>query len=516
MMKPLLMGAETEYSMSGRLGNQKLSPEQVYDLLLPAIRRRHKWLRDLRSPLGLYLENGSRYYLDTGAHNEFCTPELTSPRQVACYDRVNERILLAARKDVMANHSSLEICITKNNINVGMPDEVAWGQHEAFTCWVPLQDAARQLIPHLVSRLPYASAGCLSANGSGMGFELSQRARHMTCATSLETTHNRAIFCMRAWKPSDVSTTGWTRTNLISKDSQRCSFGMYLSFGVTGLLFALINQGHQISYGVELQTPVKAMRQISLDPWLKTKVKMADGRHLTAIEIQRLYRDKAEKLIRTSEVPAWSAEVLDHWSTTLDQLEQDPFGLADRLDTYLKLAIIDHELSRAGYDWQQLRQALQILDDWRHHAPETTIRAILTEDSDRLDAREQMWFQTLPTSPRVKQLGLEALRFAVRLQALELHYHELGGLFDSLAAAGHVDPVVVTPEEVERAIHHAPPGGRADARGRRIRELSGTRVWRCEWQAIVNTSDSTWFDMRDPFSDKAELSKSALDGLDLF
>ena len=127
-----------------------------------------------------------------------------------------------------------------------------------------------------------------------------------------ETTDDRAIFCSRAWKPSDSSSNGWWRTNLICKDSQRCSYGMFLCYGVTSLLFALMNEGHRIGERAALRDPVRAMREISLDPWVKTKVLMVDGRQLTAVEIQRLYLDEAKSLINKGSGPEWAAEVVEH------------------------------------------------------------------------------------------------------------------------------------------------------------------------------------------------------------
>jgi hypothetical protein len=104
-----------------------------------------------------------------------------------------------------------------------------------------------------------------------------------------------------------------------------------------------------------------------------------------------------------------------------------------------------------------------------------------------------------------KAVGLERLRFAVRLQALELKYHELGGIFDQLSAMGLVDAVVVSPEDVERAIHNPPPGGRAEARSKSIAQFHG-QPWSSDWQYVINQNDEKWVDLRDPFANKQEVS----------
>jgi Pup-ligase protein len=503
--KPILMGGEVEYSMLSTSERTRRWSAECHDLMLNAIRDQHKWLPDIRASSGIYIDNGSRYYLDSGNHNELASPELSTPRQIAVYDRAGERILLRAMAAVQAEHAGIELRITKNNINFSLPNRATWGQHEAYTCWIPLENAASQLIPHLVSRIPFAGAGCLSGNKAGTGFELSQRARHMTRPQGAETTHDRAIFCTRAWKPSDGSGTGWTRTNLLSKDSQRCSFGMYLSYGTTALLFMIMNEGHQIGRDVRLKDSVAAMRAFSLDPWLKTTVVLANGRHATAVEIQRAYLCEAKRYVDRGDFPDWTHEVCGHWSATLDQLESDPLQLADRLDTYTKLKIFDHQLTRAGLTWAAFLQALTTLDEIRRTAPEAVVSAILTEDPGSLGSEQSQLFRKLVRSRNVRRAGIERLRFVARLQAMELNYHELGGLFDRLEAAGHVSPVVVAKEAVAHAVHHPPCGGRAEARSKSITEFHGQQ-WACDWQYVIHSTDNTWVDLRDPFSSRREVT----------
>lgn len=521
-LKPLLMGAEVEYSMpsrfpsgnpqrgtssSRRLARMRLRGSRCHSLLLEAIREEHHWLPDIRSPGGIYIDNGSRYYLDSGNHNEFSSPELSTPRQVAIYDRAAERILLRAKANLLAKSDPIDICITKHNLNFSMPSQASWGQHEAYTCWIELKDAAKQLIPHLVSRVSFAGAGYLSSHAAGMGFELSQRARHMTRAQGMETTHNRAIFCTRAWKPSDVSELGWKRTNLISKDSQRCSFGMYLTYGVTSLLFKVINEGHQLGSTVQLENPVAAMRAFSLDPWLQTTVQLSSGKQATAIDIQRAYLHEVQPFIEGGDYPEWAYEVHQHWAATLEQLESDPMQLSDRLDTYMKLSIFDHQLTRASMTWASLRQALEALDRLRKAAPEVVVSALLNESDENLDTSHSLLFKQLRESAEWKRCDLDELRFAVRLQAVELNYHELGGLFDQLNANGQVNSVVVASEEVQHAIHNPPKGGRAEARSKSIEELHG-QPWVCDWQYVVNQTEEKWIDLRDPFTNERKTTSS--------
>ena len=509
VMKPILMDEEMEYSMSAAPESGGNRRGEFHNLMLDAIRGQHAWLPDVRTPTGIYLENGSRYYLDSGYHNEFSSPEVASPREIAIYDRASEQILLAAKAAVKKKTGDVDICVTKNNVNFSMPDRAAWGQHEAYMCWVPLPSAAQQLIPHLVSRISYAGAGCLSGHAKGMGFELSQRARHMTRLTGRETTHHRAIFCTRAWKPSDMSEDGWTRTNLICKDSQRCSFGMYLSYGVTALLMMMVNQGHRLGADVQLKDAVSAMRLFSLDPHLKVKVPLADGKRATAIDIQRRYHAHAKQYLESENYPEWAYEAFEHWTQTLDQLESDPRQLENRLDTYLKLRMFDRQLERHQCSWKQLQTALGQLDKLRGAAPEQVVRALLNETSQGLESDHQALYEKLAKKRDYRGGNLEMLRFALRMQALELNYHELGGLFDRMLATGYIDSVVVTPEKVRHALGNPPSGGRAEQRSQSIQQVQGNAGWACDWEYVINEADQRWYDLRDPFVQQSKVTPIA-------
>ncbi len=496
--KFFLMGSEVEYSMSGPQRHSRYHRGRYHELLLAEIQKTHRWLTDIHGSNGIYLDNGARYYLDSGYHNEFSSPEVYTPRQIATYDRAAERILLRAKAAVKASAAGLDLCITKNNLNFHLPDRAAWGQHEAYTCWVPLETAAEQLIPHLVSRLPYAGAGCLSAAAGG-GFELSQRSRHILRETGPETTQDRAIFCTRAWKSSDVSPAGWTRTNLICKDSQRCSFGMYLSFAATGLLFLIVNEGHRVGRDVQLKNPVAAMRAFSIDPWCRTAVPLANGRQATLLDIQRAYVHEVQPYVESGDFPDWTYEAFRHWSVTLDELELNPLQLANRLDPYLKWQIFDRQLARVGMDWHSLRQALQMLYRFRRISTEDVLWAVLEGDGSELSEKLRTDYDRIAKLPDFRRMDPGHLGVALRMQALELRYHELGGLFEELAAAGRVDAVAVNPQDVEQAVHQPPDGGRAASRSRIITKLHG-KPWSCDWQYVVNANMDEWFDLRDPFS----------------
>jgi hypothetical protein len=505
-MKPMLMGAETEYAVAGRTSSGPVAPETLYALLSEAVRQERLWMADIYGSRGAYLENGSRFYLDSGGHPEYATPECSTPAEVACHDKAGERLLAAARARVVQQHPDLKLTILKNNLEPVVPDAVTWGCHEAYTCWVPLDWAAPQLLPHLATRVFYAGSGCLSAHPEGMGFELSQRARHLVTAVGRETTSGRALFCTRTRKEHDRGEAGWVRAHLIAKDAQRSLFGIYLTFATTGLLFLTMTR-RQVGRGLALAEPLQALRAISRDPWLRVRVPLADGRHLTALEIQEAYLAECAEEVHKGGLPEWAGEALRHWQETL-ALAQEPARLAGRLDAYTKLLIYENTLAQAGYSWGELREALGLLTAARAHYPEPVLRAVLAEDSKKTPAALAGHCQTARALLGTEKPGrLERLRLVVRLQALDLSYHELGGLYDQLGSAGHLPERVVTEADVERATRE-PPGGRAAARSAVIR-AERERDWLCGWQLLYQPSTGRFVDLRDPFAAQATITSVA-------
>jgi Pup-ligase protein len=513
-MKPFLMGTETEYAVTGRSTKRGvIAAEEVYGWLNDALRRERLFLPDVGGGRAMYLQHGGRFYMDSGGHPEYATPECSTPAEVAAYDKAGERLMAVTLTRAARDFPDLHMTVTKNNIGPVFPDRVAWGCHESHTAWQQPDRIGPMLMAHLVSRTIFCGSGCLSARGNGIGFELSQRARHLVQATGSETTSNRAIFCTRIRKASDVAKAGWHRLHLISKDSQRAPFGIYLTFGTTGLLMLLINEGLEIGQDLQLAYPVQALQEVSLDPWLKKRVKLADGRKLTALEIQEEYLAQAERELVGRDFPDWTRDVVRHWGQTLQELGHDPLRMASRLDPYCKLLIFDHELRRTGYSWGELHQALRTLEVLRGTFSEPIVKAVLSEDPSILTGEMAVKYPEARTAIKADAPGvLDRLRFAVRLQALELKYHELGGLYDQLLAADKLERVVVSEEEIEHASWEPPLVGRAAIRGDCVKTLRDAG-WVCDWRYVYHNTSGHFVDLRDPWeTQRKTVTREAFEG----
>ncbi|MBY0528459.1 MAG: proteasome accessory factor PafA2 family protein [Gemmataceae bacterium] len=501
-MKPFLMGTETEYAVSGRRNRFALNGEQVFNLLSDALRQERLWMTDVLGGRAMYLEHGGRFYMDHGFHPEYATPECTTPAQVAAYDKAGEQLLELARARVQREQPDVKLTLIKNNLDPVYPDYYTYGCHESYTSWVPSGDAVQALVPHLVSRVLYCGSGCLSARPGATGFELSQRARHLVEVTGNDTTGSRPIFCTRIRKVSDHSDEGWTRAHLIGKDSQRAPYGIYLTFATTGLLFQVLNRGRKaarLGQGLELVDPVEALHAISADPDLTVKVPLADGRRLSALEIQETYLEECQLAVQKGGLPDWANDALRHWEETLTALARHPLQLADRLDPYCKRLLFEGELRRAGYTWSELHRALAALTTLRMGYSEAVYKAVVSEDRRGLSEEDGVKYSEAVAATSADEAGtLDRLRFALRLQALDVSYHEIGGLHDWLTAFGKMHDVVLNPADVERATREAPPGGRAAQRSAAIRQHREAD-WVCDWQYLYQHSSGNCLDLRNPF-----------------
>nr|WP_017597430.1 depupylase/deamidase Dop [Nocardiopsis lucentensis] len=386
------MGIETEYGISvpGNPGaNAMVTSTQVVNAYLAASAaraRRARWdfeeenpLRDARGfdlarevadptqltdeDLGLanvILTNGARLYVDH-AHPEYSAPEVTNPRDAVLWDKAGERVMADAAARAGATPGIDPIQLYKNNTdNKG----ASYGCHENYLMdrSTPFGDIVRHLIPFFVSRQVMCGAGKvgLGADGQGTGFQLSQRADFFEVEVGLETTLKRPIINTRDEPHADPDR--YRRLHVIIGDANMSEISTYLKLGTTALVLAMV-EDRFISVDLSLETPVADLRAISHDPGLTHRVRLRDGRRMTALELQAEYLDQARKYVEDrfgTDVDPDTADILDRWESVLNRLGNDPMDLATELDWVAKLKVLEGYRSRDGLDWSHPR--LQLVD----------------------------------------------------------------------------------------------------------------------------------------------------------
>src|SRR6266508_1127710 len=150
-MKRRIYGLENEYGIIYSSQGARTSSTEK------AARYLFEELATVEGHLNAFLENGARFYLDTGSH-----PECASPHDVVAYDKAGERILegLLGCTEVKLREEGLvgSLYIYKNNTDsVGN----SYGCHENYLVSrsVDFYQLAEQLIPFLVTRQIFCGAG---------------------------------------------------------------------------------------------------------------------------------------------------------------------------------------------------------------------------------------------------------------------------------------------------------------------------------------------------------------------
>ena len=458
------MGTEVEYGVSvpGQpSANAMLLSAQVvnaYASTLPAGRsRRASWDFEEESPLrdargfdlgaasgsvaqefieaeedagmaNVILPNGARLYVDH-AHPEYSSPEVTNPLDAVRWDKAGELVMREALRRLPSLPGvPATINLYKNNTdNKG----ASYGAHENYLCRreTPFAALVRHLVPLFVTRQVICGAGRvgLGQDGRTPGFQISQRADFFEVEVGLETTLKRPIVNTRDEPHADADR--YRRLHVIIGDANMSEVSTYLKVGTTALVLSMIEENF-LSDDLAISQPVRELHLVSHDPSLRHRIQLADGRTITALELQGEYLDRARKFVDDrmgDDVDEQTRDVLQRWESVLTRLGEDPMQLAGDLDWVAKLRLLTGYRDRDNLEWD---------------------------------------------SPR--------------LQLVDLQYSDIRpekGLYHRLVSRGAFT-TLLDPHGVEHAMRNAPEDTRAYFRGECLRRY-GTAVAAASWDSVI-------------------------------
>ena len=335
-MERRIYGIENEYGVTCTFrGQRRLSPDEVARYLF---RRVVSWGRSSN----VFLRNGARLYLDVGSHPEYATPECDSVLDLVTHDKAGERILegllVDAERRLREEGIAGDIYLFKNNTDsagnsYGCHENYLVGRHGEFT------RLADVLIPFLVTRQMICGAGKVLQTPRGAVFCVSQRAEHIWEGVSSATTRSRPIINTRDEPHADAER--FRRLHVIVGDSNMSETTTLLKVGTTDLVLRMIEAG-VVMRDLTLENPIRAIREVSHDLTGQKKVRLANGREASALEIQREYYSKAEDFIARRGSDDLVKRVLELWDRTLRAIETGDLGLVDReIDWVIKHQLIE-------------------------------------------------------------------------------------------------------------------------------------------------------------------------------
>ncbi len=292
------------------------------------------------------LTNGARYYVDH-AHPEISTPECRFASEALLFDRAGEEIIrqsMATAKTLLPEGA--ELVVYKNNSD-GKGNSYGCHENYLLSRAVPFGEMATLITPHFVTRQIFCGAGKVGSEFEGMpsnsvAYQLSQRADFFEEEIGLETTLKRPIVNTRDEPHCDPSK--YRRLHVIVGDANMSEVATFLKLGTTAILLAMI-EDRQLGDDLLLATPVAAIRQVSHDPTLRRKILLESGKTLTALELQELLCERAERYATQFGLESVGNEdgklILRRWREVIEGLKEDPLSQCHIVDWVAKKRMID-------------------------------------------------------------------------------------------------------------------------------------------------------------------------------
>jgi proteasome accessory factor A len=348
-----IYGLENEYGVTCTLrGQRRLSPDEVARYLF---RRVVSWGRSSN----VFLQNGARLYLDVGSHPEYATPECDSIYDLVVHDKAGERILeqllISAEQRLREEGIRGTIYLFKNNTDSAGN---SYGCHENY-CTSRRDDLAHYaevLIPFFVSRQIFAGAGKVLQTARGPVYCIAQRAEHIWEGVSSATTRSRPIINTRDEPHADAER--YRRLHVIVGDSNMSEYTTFLKVGATAVMLRMLEDPAVVLRDMTLENPIRAIREISHDMTCQRRVRLANGREVSALDIQREYLDRALRYADAKGFPALEQQALEMWAHCITVIESDPLKLDREIDWVIKYKLLESYRERHDLGFGHPRVAL--------------------------------------------------------------------------------------------------------------------------------------------------------------
>ena len=137
----------------------------------------------------------------------------------------------------------------------------------------------------------------------------------------------------------------------------------YATFVKVGTMVALLQMIERdvVFRDLSLENPIRAIREVSHDVTCRRKIKLANGRELSALDIQWEYLDRAMRFARSPGFPPEVQGAIDRWEHLLTGLEKDPMTLDREVDWVIKHRLLERYSDRRGIPMSDPRMSMMDL-----------------------------------------------------------------------------------------------------------------------------------------------------------
>jgi proteasome accessory factor A len=157
-----------------------------------------------------------------------------------------------------------------------------------------------------------------------------------------------------------------------------------------------------------LENPIRAIREVSHDITCSRKIKLANGRELSALDIQWEYLDRAMRFARSPGFPPQVQQAIDRWEHLLTGLEKDPMTLDREVDWVMKYRLLERYSKTRGIPLSDPR--LSMMDLAYHDVDRTRGLYYMMENKGMVervvsDAKVSESISTPPQTTRARLRG---------------------------------------------------------------------------------------------------------------
>jgi proteasome accessory factor A len=338
-----IFGLRNQYSIVFSAGGQRqLSREE-------AGRRLFRPVMSGGQGSSVLLPNGGRLHLDVAGYPEYATPDCGSVLDLVVHDKAGERILEGLLVDAVQRlreeGTAGDISVFKSTVG---PAGSSYGCQENYLAGRggEFGRLAGILIPFLVTRQIICGAGAVVQTPRGAVYCLSRRAGHAGNGVPPTATRFRPLITTR--DEPRAAAAGLRRLCVIVSDSTMSETTTMLKAGATDLVLRMA-EAATVMPDLTLDHPVQALGEVSRDITGRSRVRLADGRQLSALDIQREYLATARDFTGNRGTDAVSRRVLTMWERALDAIgTQNLATIAREIDWVIKYQLI--ERYRATHD----------------------------------------------------------------------------------------------------------------------------------------------------------------------
>ena len=128
---------------------------------------------------------------------------------------------------------------------------------------------------------------------------------------------------------------------MIVGDSNMSEYSTFLKVGAASILLRMLEEPNVVLRDMTLENPIRAIREISHDITCRRRVRLANGREASALEIQGEYLNRALKYAEKRGLSPLETKALEMWEHCLTTIENDPLKLDREVDWVIKHNLIE-------------------------------------------------------------------------------------------------------------------------------------------------------------------------------